>query len=107
MSFNRANLSYSVERKGGQGDKLAIKDMVEWINTKHQGHTGIVYCSSRQKCEDYAKLLREEYGLPAAHYHAEVDSQEKINIQRRWQNDDIKIIVATVRTSVSCGLMRN
>lgn len=95
MSFNRPNLTYTVERKSS--DRWAIEDMVAWVKEKHQGETGIIYCSSRRKCEETAVQLRDKHGLSAAHYHAEVDADEKVQIQQDWQSGKILIIVATVR----------
>ena len=91
-SFNRPNLSYSVRPKlSGYKDIMA-----EWIRTEHDGHSGIVYCSSRQMCESLAEWLRDKF-FTAEHFHAGIPVSEKDRILRDWQAGKIKIIVATVR----------
>lgn len=42
-----------------------------------------------------AKNLKEN-GLEAKHFHAQMNADDKKRIQQQWQNDECKIIVATV-----------
>lgn len=65
QSFNRPNLSYEVRPKGMK----VLQDIVEFIKTKHNGKTGIVYCLSKRSCEETAQKLAKE-GIKAHHYHA-------------------------------------
>ena len=54
-SFNRSNLSYVVKSK----DSKKIDDeIVEFIRRGYKGASGIIYCTSRQKCEDTAAKLQ-------------------------------------------------
>lgn len=92
--FNRPNLWYEVRKKSNN----TTQQIVDFIRSKHVNHTGVIYCSSRDKCEVLAGQLREQ-GLSAKHYHAEVPTEEKKQLQIEWQNDKCKIIVATVRGS--------
>ena len=94
MSFNRSNLSYTVINK--TRDLTAIADLAAWIQEQHPGKTGIVYCGSRQKCENVARDLRDKFNLSADHYHAEVNPADKARVQADWQAGRVKIIVATV-----------
>ncbi|KAI8998921.1 hypothetical protein BD414DRAFT_476448 [Trametes punicea] len=92
LSFNRPNLDYDVRYKG----KNVLGDIAEFIQNGHQGETGIIYCSSRDKCEEVAKTLRDKFKLNAKHYHAQMAEQDKIRVQREWSNGDVHIIVATI-----------
>lgn len=92
QSFNRPNLHYEVRPKM----KNFLKDMVGFINAQGAGASGIIYCASRNKCEDLAKELRETHGLKANHYHAGMSKGDRRNIQEGWQEQRLDIIVATV-----------
>ncbi|RWA13512.1 hypothetical protein EKO27_g1588 [Xylaria grammica] len=91
QSFNRPNLYYEVRRK--EKDNTAI--IADLINSKYAGETGIVYTLSRKSAETIAQKLRDQ-GIASHHYHASVDSSEKVRIQREWQQGKIKVVVATI-----------
>lgn len=95
QSFNRPNLYYEVRDKKG---KSVIPDMFDWIQTNHSGESGVIYCLSRNKCEEVAKDLREKHGLRAKHYHAALSTADKAKTQQEWQDGKCEIIVATVRS---------
>ncbi len=65
QSFNRPNLVYQVKPK----NKSVLDDMAKRIKEKFRDKCGIVYCLSRQECEQTASDL-ESRGLSAAAYHA-------------------------------------
>lgn len=94
MSFNRPNLLYEVRPKGK--DSTMNTDIATMINMHYRGKTGIIYCSSREKCQTFAKELCGA-GITAAHYHAYLPVSEKEHVQRLWQEGRVKVIVATVR----------
>jgi RecQ family ATP-dependent DNA helicase len=91
-SYNRSNLYIEVRQRTGD----AVSNMVEFINSKYPKSTGLIYCSSKSDCEKIAKRLKKEFGLTAEYYHADLPKDLKDEIQERWKNDDVKIIVATV-----------
>lgn len=91
QSFNRPNLYYEVRRK----EKDNTATIADLINSKYPGKTGIVYTLSRKSAETIANKLRER-GIASHHYHASVDPQEKVRIQRDWQRGKIKVVVATI-----------
>ncbi|KAF2835866.1 ATP-dependent DNA helicase, partial [Patellaria atrata CBS 101060] len=94
QSFNRPNLSYEVRQKGkGKSD---LESIAEIINSNYQNKCGIVYCLSRKKCETVATKLREQYGISAHHYHAGMESEEKQQVQTKWQKGIYHVIVATI-----------
>lgn len=95
-SFNRPNLSYNVTFKPPTR-KVATQHMVNWIREKHPDSTGIIYCLSRENCDDLARELREKHGLSALPYHAGLEKEEKRKALGEWQAGILHIIVATVR----------
>lgn len=92
QSFNRPNLSYTVLKK----DKSLLNDMAERINRSYRGQSGIIYCLSRKNCEGLAEKLRKEYGINAAHYHAGMESPDRVAVQQKWQSNEFHVIVATI-----------
>ncbi|KDR81394.1 hypothetical protein GALMADRAFT_60334 [Galerina marginata CBS 339.88] len=91
QSFNRTNLKYTVQRKKSNG----INDIISFIESRHHGEGGVIYCNSRQTCETVAQNLRDK-GLSAAHFHAGMLTQEKDQTVRDWQSGTTSIIVATI-----------
>lgn len=94
LSFNRANLDYEVRPK--KGHKGCVDEIAAIIQTNYSTDTGIIYCHSRDKCEEVAKELRERFGLKARHYHAALDPRDKLRVQQEWDQGDVLTIVATV-----------
>lgn len=95
QSFNRPNLHYDVRTKTkGKGND--VQDIAELIKEKHPKQTGIIYCLSRQNCEDMAKALRTQHKIKAHHYHAGLPPKEKADVQKDWQAGKHHVIVATI-----------
>lgn len=94
QSFNRPNLHYEVRSKGK--GKEVLESMAQIINAAYKDQSGIVYCLSRQNCENIAKKLRDDYGIKAHHYHAGLGPAEKMTIQKDWQAGQYNVIVATI-----------
>ena len=94
QSFNRPNLQYEVRSKGKAKDVL--DGIAETINTCYKRQTGIIYCLSKKNCENVAEKLHKDYGILAHHYHAGMQPEEKKNVQRKWQNGEYNVIVATI-----------
>ena len=94
QSFNRPNLQYEVRSKGKGKDVL--QSMSETINTFYKKQTGIIYCLSKKNCEDIASKLRTDYGIKAHHYHAGMEPEEKMLVQKKWQDGQYNVIVATI-----------
>ncbi|KAL2757477.1 hypothetical protein ACRALDRAFT_1039765, partial [Sodiomyces alcalophilus JCM 7366] len=92
QSFNRPNLRYEVRRKA----RNLLDTVADMILSKYDGQCGIIYTLSRKTSETVAQKLRELYGIQASHYHGSMDSGDKIQVQRAWQNGDVKIVVATI-----------
>jgi ATP-dependent DNA helicase RecQ len=60
-----------------------------------RGQSGIVYCGTRAKTETLAQALREA-GHSACHYHGGMDAEARRVTERRFQQEDGLIVVATV-----------
>lgn len=98
-SFNRPNLRYEVRPKRGQ----VVLAIANFIQSHHPGASGVIYCLSRNKCEEVAKELREQHGLSARHFHAQMSKEDKARAQREWQEGACKIIVATIAFGMGIG----
>jgi superfamily II DNA helicase RecQ len=91
QSFNRPNLRYKVVPKKKDLDI----EIAQYVKAKYPNETGIIYCNARAKTEDVAKRLSNQ-GLKARHFHAKLCSADKKRIQQQWQDNECKIIVATI-----------
>eukprot|EP00938_MAST-03A_sp_MAST-3A-sp1_P002907 g2907.t1 len=91
-SFNRPELTYSVRKKSSK----TIDDIAKYIQDKHPHASGIVYCLSRKEVERVAGKLSEKI-RGVEWYHAGIEDQnDRAERQRRWANDESKIMVATL-----------
>jgi len=88
-SFERTNITTHAHPAQKRIDKIAH------ILRDHIDDSGIIYCLSRADTEKVADKLNT-MGLNARFYHAGMDAQTRYQVQREFQNDDIKIICATV-----------
>ncbi|MDL2322534.1 DNA helicase RecQ [Bacteroidales bacterium OttesenSCG-928-A17] len=89
-SFNRSNLYYEVRPKNQNIDK----EIVKYIRA-NPGKSGIVYCLSRKKVEDFAEILKAN-GINALAYHAGMDSQTRSENQDAFLMEETEVIVATI-----------
>ncbi len=89
-SFNRHNLYYEVRQKTNDIDR----DIVKFIRSQ-AGKSGIVYCLSRKKVEDFAEILKAN-GISARAYHAGMDSQARTSNQDAFLMEEVDVIVATI-----------
>lgn len=89
-SFNRRNLYYEVRPKTKDIDKEIIRYIRE-----HPGESGIVYCLSRKKVEEFAETLSIN-GISALPYHAGMDTSQRAANQDAFLNEKVNVIVATI-----------
>ena len=87
MSFERKNLAYVVRQAA---DKRA--ELIHILNSLKG--SAIVYARSRKRTKEFADLLNEA-GIPATFYHAGLDAAVKDERQRTWQQDEVRVMVAT------------
>lgn len=68
----------------------------EWIleHVKNTEGPGIVYMSSRKRCDEFSQLLIENH-IRAASYHAGKDAEDRQFIQQQFIQNDVEWIVAT------------
>ena len=88
-SFNRANLSYSVQPKGNSWGVLLS------LLQSHRNQSTIIYCFSRRETEELAEDLNDR-GLTARPYHAGLEPELRHRTQDDFIRDRAPIIVATI-----------
>ncbi|MBL6590648.1 MAG: ATP-dependent DNA helicase RecQ [Flavobacteriaceae bacterium] len=89
-SFNRPNLFYEIRKK----DESIDKQIISFIKS-NANKSGIVYCLSRKKVEDFTNLLQIN-GIKALPYHAGLDQKVRSKNQEFFLMDDCDVIVATI-----------
>ncbi|NDW10114.1 DNA helicase RecQ [Dysgonomonas sp. 520] len=89
-SFNRENLYYEVRTKTSNRDK----DIIKYIRTQ-AGKSGIIYCLSRKKVEEFAEILRAN-NINALAYHAGLDAATRSCNQDAFLMEKVDVIVATI-----------
>ncbi|MDR1585268.1 MAG: DNA helicase RecQ, partial [Prevotellaceae bacterium] len=89
-SFNRPNLYYEIRQKDNNVDKEIIK----YIRSQ-AGKSGIVYCLSRKRVEEFAETLQVN-GISALPYHAGLDSLVRSENQDKFLMERVEVIVATI-----------
>ena len=89
-SFNRPNLYYEVRSKTDQVET----DIIKFVKS-NMGKSGIVYCLSRKRVEELAKVLQVN-GINALPYHAGLDSKTRVRNQDMFLKEDCDVIVATI-----------
>lgn len=100
QSYIRENLHYSVMKRE-TSSKLKFNDgfvdqICQWIRQNdYMRKTGIIYCLSRDNCEELAEALQNR-GLSAEFFHASMNIVDKRLTQTRWLSGETKIIVATI-----------
>jgi ATP-dependent DNA helicase RecQ len=89
-SFNRPNLYYEVRSK----TKNVDKDIIRFIK-QNPGKSGIIYCLSRKKVEEFTEILHAN-GINALAYHAGMDAAVRSQNQDAFLLEKADIIVATI-----------
>ena len=87
MSFERKNLAYVVRRATDKRQEL-----IHILNSVKG--CAIVYARSRRRTKEVSDMLNEA-GISATFYHAGLDTTVKDERQKDWQNDKIRVMVAT------------
>ena len=89
-SFDRPNIKYHVVVKNN-----ANRQLLDFLETHHQGDSGIVYAQTRSRTEKIAEFLRKA-GWNAHHYHAGMDPQERARVGRAFVREEKMVVVATI-----------
>ncbi len=88
--FDRPNIRYAVVPKN-----RARHQLQRFLEERHRGNAGIVYCLSRRRVDDTAEWLRG-IGVDALPYHAGLDADVRRRNQDRFQREEGVVIVATI-----------
>lgn len=110
-SFDRPNLYYEVRRPHDREAQL-----LRFVQ-EHKTECGIVYCLTRKKTEKLAQYLCDNQ-LPAAAYHAGLDTETRRSVQQKFLSGELPVITATnafgmginkadVRYVIHFGMPRN
>lgn len=110
-SFDRPNLYYEVRRPHDR--EIQLLRFVQ----EHKNECGIIYCLTRKKTEELAQYLCDNQ-LPAAAYHAGLDTATRRSVQQKFLSGELPVITATnafgmginksdVRFVVHFGMPRN
>ncbi len=91
-SFIRHNLSYQIKMKT---TSMIILEMANLIKKKYNNQSGIIYCLSRQDCEDVNEQLKS-LDISTGYFHAGLTTKNKNKTQSRWLNNEIQVIIATI-----------
>ena len=89
-SFDRPNITYHVTVKDNAGSQL-----LDFLNTHHQGDSGIVYVQTRARTEKFAEYLKQA-GWKAMAYHAGLEPEVRTQVGRAFVREENVVVVATV-----------
>ncbi|SMN21556.1 similar to Saccharomyces cerevisiae YMR190C SGS1 Nucleolar DNA helicase of the RecQ family [Maudiozyma saulgeensis] len=94
QSFNRDNLFYQILPKNSN-TKIMVDTIKNFILENFKNQTGIIYCHSKKSCEEVSEMLTN-LKIKSAAYHAGMSANERIRVQKSWQDNIIQVICATV-----------
>ena len=89
-SFNRPNLFYEIRKK----DSSIDRQIISFIKN-NSGKSGVIYCLSRKRVEDFTNILQIN-DINALAYHAGLDKKVRSKNQEYFLMHDCDIIVATI-----------
>ncbi len=88
--FDRPNIHYAVGVKNN-----GPRQLLDFLKSRAADESGIVYCLSRRKVEDTARLLNDN-GYKALSYHAGMEAGARSRNQDKFLKEEGIIIVATI-----------
>ncbi|TMW65508.1 hypothetical protein Poli38472_008150 [Pythium oligandrum] len=95
MNFNRPNLAFEVREKP-MPEAKALETLYQVLTTEFRKEdVGIVYCMTKQECEDVANYLFDR-GVSADFYHAGQSNTDRQLVQEAWQAGQVSVVCATI-----------
>ena len=88
--IQRKNLIIRSEKRLGNG-----KEQISKFLKTHQDECGIVYCFTRKETETLSASLNRD-GFSTLAYHAGLPANQRDDIFKKFKDESIKIIVATI-----------
>ncbi len=88
--FDRPNICYRISEATG-----ARQALFNFINEKHHGDSGIVYCLSRRSVDETARWFCGK-GLRAVAYHAGMERSEREKSHDLFLREESIVVVATI-----------
>lgn len=86
----RDNLIIRCQKRMGNGHS----QIISFLNT-HKDECGIIYCFTRKETEKLSSFLNQK-GFSTLAYHAGLPSEKRDEIFKKFKNEEVKIIVATI-----------
>jgi len=74
-------------------DILKIKKFLDNLTDKSKA---IIYCKSRKDTETISNELNKKFGIKCTYYHAGLDAESRINVQTKYRDCELNVIVATI-----------
>ncbi|XP_027203639.2 recQ-like DNA helicase Blm [Dermatophagoides pteronyssinus] len=91
QSFNRGNLKFEVRAK----TKKCLEEITLLLNTDFRNQTGIIYCLSRNDCDNLAEKL-SQHQFKCVSYHAGLSDESRKKVQNDWISGKFNVVVATI-----------
>lgn len=80
----------------GGPDESGVMDDFEQKFEDSQPNQWLVFCKYKQSCEILAERLRKKFGAEVAVYNGDTSTQERTEIENRYQAGQIDVIVGTI-----------
>ena len=89
--FARPNLLYEVLTP--QGQKQKDEALLRFLD--EAGRPGIIYASTRKRCEEVAEMIRDQRRLRVGVYHAGLEHDDRRRAQEQFMRGGLDVVVAT------------